>query len=238
LTTVILKLGTTGLDPERHHIWEIGAIVRGHRDADYDGEWHWMLRPALGWAEPMALRVGRFYERAGAKFAHSNAEAFRLAAPEMFNDMGEEPIRQTRRQAANDLAMMLDGAHLVGRGPSVDAAFLGRFLRAHGHAPTWDSHLVDVEQLAVGYLAGARAGYNDSVAWLADYHAGNTEAGDTCHVTMPDLDRTPIPGPPWSSHDTSLALGVKPPSPDQRHTALGDARWAAAIYDRVLGVAA
>lgn len=40
-------------------------------------------------------------------------------------------------------------------------------------------------------------------------------------------------GIPWKSDDLSLAVGVVP-SRFERHTALGDARWAKAIYEAVM----
>ena len=40
--------------------------------------------------------------------------------------------------------------------------------------------------------------------------------------------------PPWRSEDLSRALGVEPPGETERHTALGDARWAMRLYDAVL----
>ena len=40
--------------------------------------------------------------------------------------------------------------------------------------------------------------------------------------------------PPWKSDDLSAALGITV-SEDERHTALGDARWAMRIYDAVMG---
>lgn len=40
---------------------------------------------------------------------------------------------------------------------------------------------------------------------------------------------------PWKSDDLSRAISVEPPSEDERHTALGDARWAMRCYDAVLG---
>ena len=43
--------------------------------------------------------------------------------------------------------------------------------------------------------------------------------------------------PPWSSERLSNALGVELPNEADRHTALGDARWAARIFDRVMGSA-
>jgi len=44
--------------------------------------------------------------------------------------------------------------------------------------------------------------------------------------------RAPIP---WKSDELSRAVGVEPPGDDDRHTALGDARWAKRIYDVVMG---
>lgn len=39
--------------------------------------------------------------------------------------------------------------------------------------------------------------------------------------------------PPWDSNDLSRAVGVDPDL-FKRHTAMGDALWAAAIYERVM----
>ena len=60
----------------------------------------------------------------------------------------------------------------------------------------------------------------DVEALMVGYLLGNPE-GDW---------RLPLP---WKSDDLSTALGVTPPDKD-RHTALGDARWAKAIYDTVI----
>ena len=48
------------------------------------------------------------------------------------------------------------------------------------------------------------------------------------------MTRTP---PPWNSNDLSLAVGVDPEQFD-RHTALGDARWAKAVYEAAMAPAA
>lgn len=42
--------------------------------------------------------------------------------------------------------------------------------------------------------------------------------------------------PPWKSDELSRACEVEPPSDDERHTALGDARWAMRWYDALTGV--
>jgi hypothetical protein len=59
---------------------------------------------------------------------------------------------------------------------------------------------VDVENLAVGYLAGIGSVFT----------------------------------PPWNSDRLSEALGLEPVDESERHTALGDARWAMRIYDAVM----
>ena len=99
--------------------------------------------------------------------------------------------------------------HVVGAVPNFDTERLSRLLRSevgeHTRDP-WHYHLIDVENLAVGYLAAmsARGGWPSA------------------------------PVPPWDSDDLSRAVGVEPPT-TKRHTAMGDARWAMAIYDRVMG---
>lgn len=40
---------------------------------------------------------------------------------------------------------------------------------------------------------------------------------------------------PWKSDDLSRMCGVEPPSDDERHTALGDARWAMRLFDAITG---
>jgi hypothetical protein len=44
--------------------------------------------------------------------------------------------------------------------------------------------------------------------------------------------------PPWKSTDLTEAIGVPAPSENERHTALGDARWARAAYDAVMSTPA
>ena len=219
-TIVALDLETTGLDPERHHIWEIGAIVRDHRDPRYNGRWQIMLHPNLSVADPAALRIGRYYERAtryvgdkdvagGVRVngAELGAAAWVVERPtSLIGPSGKPeppPIAPYgavgRRAVASWMAVMLDGATIVGANPAFDAAFMGNFLRSHGHAPTWHHHLVDVAALAAGLLA--------------------------CCSEMPR--------PPWRTADLADQLGIVCP-PELRHTALGDADWALGIYDRVM----
>ncbi len=98
------------------------------------------------------------------------------------------------------------GVHLVGAVPNFDADVLGTRMRANGICPAWHYHLVDVEALAAGYLASMAAG-------------------------LANIDPLQLP---WNSDALSAALGIAV-SDEDRHTALGDARWARAIYDAVTG---
>ena len=44
-----------------------------------------------------------------------------------------------------------------------------------------------------------------------------------------------LPPLPWKSDELSRLIGVEPPSGGERHTALGDARWAKRCWDAVMG---
>lgn len=107
--------------------------------------------------------------------------------------------------AMAEIEMITRGAHLVGAVPNFDAEVLAARMRAHGICPSWHYHLIDVEGLAVGYLV--------------------TMASDGLRATGA-LEL------PWNSGALSAALGVVTDE-EARHTALGDARWARAIYDAI-----
>jgi hypothetical protein len=97
--------------------------------------------------------------------------------------------------------------HVIGAVPNFDTEHLARLMRETGHQPRWHYHLIDVENLAVGYLMGRRIYPEDAHSW----------------------------SPPWESDELSRAVGVEPPGEGERHTAMGDARWAMRIYDAIMG---
>lgn len=182
----IVDTETTGLDPDRHEIWEVGLVLAADDDLGNAREISWQLPVDLGRADPMALKITRFRERRTYD--------------------GQMPVGQF----AQTFAKLTDGAHLVGAVPSFDEERLRKLLRAHGECPTWHYHLIDVEAMAVGYLHGA--------------------------LEESDGDRQfPRPSLPWRSDDLSRECGVDPPGEDERHTALGDARWAWRWYRALVG---
>jgi DNA polymerase III epsilon subunit-like protein len=111
-------------------------------------------------------------------------------------------------QVMREVEAITRGAHLVGAVISFDAEVLGNRMRANGICPSWHYHLIDCEALAVGYLT---------------------------YREMRSVASTPRNfAPPWKSDDLSSALGVTV-SDEDRHTALGDAKWAMRVYDAVMG---
>jgi hypothetical protein len=112
--------------------------------------------------------------------------------------------------AVGVIANLFDGKpHVVGAVPNFDTERIALLLSRYGIKPNWHYHLIDVENLAVGYLWGQQKAYP---------------------VIGREL-RTPLP---WNSDDLSRSCGVIPPT-DERHTAMGDARWAKALYDAIVG---
>lgn len=120
---------------------------------------------------------------------------------------------------AVDVARTLEGAHIVGAVPDFDTRHLTSFFRQVGYrCPRWHYHLIDIEAMAVGFLYGHARG------WTEGNSDGLTEEPSPL---LADL--------PWRSDDLSRACGVEPPSDDERHTALGDARWVARWYRALTG---
>lgn len=200
-----LDTETTGLDHERHEVWEIGLITR---DGDVDTEYLWQLWPDLTLADPTGLRISRFYEREQL----TRTGDYGQAAIELVlttSDRGSFEFEQwqprTPKQVAAELARLLDGRTIIGAVPSFDANFLTTFLRSEGEAATWHYHLVDVENVAVGYL-------------LANAH----EDGHGKSLL-----------PPYDSDELAKMCGVSPPSGEDRHTALGDAKWVKRWWDQM-----
>jgi hypothetical protein len=185
---------TDGVHPGRLP-WEI-ALIRRHEDGQQH-EISFFVEIDLSTADVYGLKIGGFYER------HPVGRAITLSGhPQNWN--ATTPDRGdyfTRARAAQLVARMTHGAHVVGAVPNFDTHVLDPLLRENGLVPSWHYHLVDVESLAVGYAAAK--GIEISL--------------------------------PWKSDDLSTAIGVFPPGEADRHTALGDARWARRLYDAVTG---
>lgn len=120
-------------------------------------------------------------------------------------------IATSEESVARCVEQWTRGAHLVGVNPAFDAGCLDPMLRRHGLLPAWHYHLVDVGAMAMGYLHGCEQSF--------------------------ELSEGP-PTLPWKSDALGAALDVEPASEADRHTALGDARWALRMWDAMTGAAA
>lgn len=133
--------------------------------------------------------------------------------PEYVRNPALEPRRPFgEEETLQKVEELTRGAHLVGAVVSFDAEVLAERMRWHGICPSWHYHLIDIEAMAVGYLHRERA------------RDGSGREMDGSLTALP-----------WNSNDLSRAVGVDPDGFD-RHTALGDAKWARAIYDAITGV--
>lgn len=148
---MFLDLETTGVDEDRHCLYEIGLILRHQEPGDtappVDVEYSWMIRPDLFTADPFALRIGRYHERINKFGLHiaEYGEARVQAHPQDPTD-----THTSASAIASEVALLLDGARVVGAVPWFDEKFIHRFLRENGQAATNHYHLVDVEALAAG----------------------------------------------------------------------------------------
>jgi DNA polymerase III epsilon subunit-like protein len=149
---IIVDTETTGLDPERHEIWEIGTINRSS-----GREHQWRMKPDLSKADPQALSVGRYYERTSGMCGKCRPDrAYDLVSPYA---KSADPEWSCPPVLAAEVARLLDGAILVAANPALDAGFLSAFLRANGEAPTWHYRLRDIGSMAHGFLMHNQAKY-------------------------------------------------------------------------------
>nr|WP_161387588.1 exonuclease domain-containing protein [Enterococcus hirae] len=169
---------TTGLSLD-DDIWEFAAI---RREVDgSESETHLFIQHDL---DKCASLPEQFYADHKARFPSG------------------ENWADTQESAAQQIASLFtDRPHVVGAVPNFDTERIALLLRRHGIEPGWHYHLIDVENLAIGYLAAQGV-----------------------HLDLP-----------WNSDALTAALGLPPVPEDERHTAMGDARWAMRIYDAVMG---
>ncbi len=190
---VFLDTETTGLSLD-DDIWEFAAI---RRESDgHESHHHMFLHHDVDKCN-----------RLPASFRTDHQARFPVS-----HDTGWHAETVSQAQAAEQIAALFhDRPQMIGAVPSFDAERLALLLRRHGFEPGWHYHLIDVENLIVGFLAG-RASMGDLDAGLA----------------------LPLPGDKWNSDVLSAAVGVNP-AEHARHTALGDVIWVKAQYDAVMG---
>lgn len=170
-------------------------------------ERRWFLPPErLADADPMSLEVGGFHRR------HPQGHEFVWEEHLGNADFEDRGLVESAEIFAVEFAALTHGLHLAAACVSFDALRLEVVLRGNNEIPAWHYHLIDVEVLVAGCLSAK-----------ADVIVDTMERGALRLAARP----------PWNSTDLSQAIGVEPGN-FERHTAVGDCRWAKALYERVI----
>ncbi len=182
---------TLGLGPQ-HKAWEWALIVDG-----VEHQWFQkVLDDDIAKASPVALEMTGFRER----YDHSAA---------LSTDESTEKF----------LSLIGENRHWVGAVPSFDERHMRRQYIAcitgdpHTEIFPWHYHLIDVENLIIGYLQRQR--HIEAQSMLRDFSG----LEQVCQL-------------PWKSHALSAAIGVHTPKEDE-HTALGDPRGVRKSYQKI-----
>jgi len=186
---VFLDTETTGLSLD-DDIWEFAAI---RREADGSQTEHHLF------VEHETTKCARLPE----SFRADHRRRFPIShGPDW-----DKNVHSRRGLADAVVGLTSDRPHIVGAVPNFDTERLAILLRRYALEPAWHYHLIDVENLAVGWIHGKY---------------GTKDEAEARAVALP-----------WDSDDLSRACGVEPPGEGERHTALGDARWAMRLYDAI-----
>ncbi len=124
---VFVDTEATGLDHQRHELTEVAWIVRYEDGREV--ERRYFPEHTTDGADDKALELTHYDER---------------IAPQ-----DKTPAKVWLTRFLEDA----DGAVLVGAVPDFDARHLERVCRKLGLEPTWDHHLLDVETLALPFIA-------------------------------------------------------------------------------------
>ncbi len=165
---VFMDTETTGLSLA-DDIWEFAAIRReGDETPDY----------------PLHLFIEHDADKAS-----KLPESFRRDLEARFNPAVAISPRDAARLIARILQPGEGGkAHVVGAVPNFDTERVALLLTTHGLTPPWHHHLIDVENLAVGFALG-RHRATPPLPWDSDHLSrmvGVEPPGDGRHTAMGD----------------------------------------------------
>jgi len=145
VTTVFVDCETICLDahPQIVTVWEIGLI---RRTPTGDREYLWQVSPDMSYANPEALRVGRFKERMAPELLQPSGKGLALGHG---GTRGLIPLWEV----AGAIAELTDGADLWGSNPAFDMRHLTELLRVCECEPSWHYHPNDTPSVARGWCA-------------------------------------------------------------------------------------
>lgn len=132
---IFLDTETTSLDRRKRQIWDLAYIIRDAENNIDDEEKQFFFNVSLKDADPMSLKIGRFYERHPEPYF-------------MYGSFTSEEAGYLR-----EVAKDFQGATLVGAVPSFDEETLARMMHKRLFLqPTWRYHLIDIETLIAGRM--------------------------------------------------------------------------------------
>lgn len=204
-----------------HEAWEVAVIVR--RDGG-TVEKSWQLPVDVSKADPQSLAMNGWYRRS-TQHKHPSSVT-------QFIDVDDDGTGSERRAGlishrlfAAEFMELVHGCSLIGAVPSFDERFVTKALRKGNGVHCWHYQPIDVETLAVGWILGM----SEATATLSAAAGEGTTSGERELAEVAELLRMP----PWDSETISNVIGVNPDL-FERHSALGDCRWAEAIWDLIM----
>lgn len=201
---VFIDTETDGVHPDRK-AWEV-AMIRREPDGRQD-ETTFFVEVDLETADPFGLKVGGFYDR------HPLGRTVSTKAYTPERMLGDRELR---------CSQWLQGEPDSGVLSQSDAALLVAQWTHGAHLVGAVPHF-DAEVL--GKLLRAE---RLTPAW--HYHLIDIEAMAVGAIAA----RGKVVPLPWKSDDLTVAVGATVAADDERHTALGDARWAMRVYDAII----
>lgn len=161
MSIISLDTETTGLDPERHEVWEVGLVSLKTND-----EWLFQFPvQKLREADPGALRINRYFKRcevaAGSDAVIAEGPGCPVqASPGVgawVTDGSPAPVlgapeAMTPRDAAFHIAHITTNVTLLGCNVAWDAQMLANLLRFYDQAPAWKHRFLELGSFAAGQL--------------------------------------------------------------------------------------
>lgn len=145
-----LDLETTGLDPLRHTITEVGLILPEGEEIQ---AWIKLEQNELAEAEPQALKINHYYDR--------RIEAEDRENPD--HKWTSVIALSHRREFALSLCEDLQDCILAGCNVKFDQQFLEIWMREQGVVPVWDYRVLDVPTYAAGVHNAITARVEDQI---------------------------------------------------------------------------
>jgi hypothetical protein len=144
---------TIRIEPGPNTMWALATILRDTEGPDREMLWH--IRPDTGDADPMALRLNRYYERCRARslpvsWGYLVEDSERAESDDWST---ADALRGT--EVAAHVADVLHCAVLIGANVGAfDVPHIDQYLRGNDECLVVDYHYLDIGSLVLGWALG------------------------------------------------------------------------------------